>query len=163
MDGPLLKDFAKHSLKWKLIVRLARIWEYRSVDGNELYGLIFVIVDCRCGTLEGLIGLDKMPRFKEKFEEGIKDKFEEGDVCSRCNSLSAYKQVCQCSQIIFSWEKFTFSMERPMAISEPIRTFSSTTLEQFSLHPIGSWQRTAKLSSRDATDIICIASVISLL
>jgi hypothetical protein len=45
MDGALLKDVSRNSYRWKVVVRIARMWEFRSADQEILYEIGFVALD----------------------------------------------------------------------------------------------------------------------
>ena len=45
MQGMLLKDISRQSHRWKVVVRLARLWEFRDQQGTVLYEVDFVAVD----------------------------------------------------------------------------------------------------------------------
>jgi hypothetical protein len=45
MECTALKDLSRNSYRWKIMVRVARIWQFRSSDRSTLFSLEFVIVD----------------------------------------------------------------------------------------------------------------------
>ncbi|KAM0879375.1 hypothetical protein ACQ4PT_034288 [Festuca glaucescens] len=45
MECTPLKDLSRNSYRWKVMVRVARIWEFRSSDQSTLFSLEFIVVD----------------------------------------------------------------------------------------------------------------------
>lgn len=70
MGDPLLKDVTRYSHKDKLTVRITRMWEHWSPDGTDLFGLNFVMVDRKGGTMEGSIPKRRLHIFDNKVHEG---------------------------------------------------------------------------------------------
>lgn len=55
MDEMLLRDVTGYSSRGILTVRITRIWEHWGPDGNDLFGINFIMIDSQGGTMEGTI------------------------------------------------------------------------------------------------------------
>ncbi|CAM0882640.1 unnamed protein product [Alopecurus aequalis] len=68
----------RQSYRRKVLVRLARMWEFRDQQtGTVLYELDFVVIDRQGGTMEGCIPNNRIDQFKEQLKEGSVYTFEQ--------------------------------------------------------------------------------------
>ncbi|KAM0842445.1 hypothetical protein ACQ4PT_058344 [Festuca glaucescens] len=76
---PIDKDLSRNSYRWKIMVRVARIWEFRSSDQSTLFSLEFIVVDQQKSVMEGVIPGNRVDQFKDQLKEGSVytiDKFD---------------------------------------------------------------------------------------
>ncbi|XBI24046.1 hypothetical protein VPH35_049183 [Triticum aestivum] len=97
MDLPLLKDINKQSFRWKVMARIARVWELKRKDTGTTYEVDFLLLDRQGGTMESLIPEKRMAQFTKHITEGtiytIED-FNLYDAKSKFRSSDHPLRVC---------------------------------------------------------------------
>ncbi|KAM0859116.1 hypothetical protein ACQ4PT_047401 [Festuca glaucescens] len=78
MQHTLLKDINRQAYGWKILVRLARLWEFKDQQtGTILYELDFVVVDREGGIMEGYVPSNRIDQFKSQLKQGSVYTFEQ--------------------------------------------------------------------------------------
>ncbi|KAM0911771.1 hypothetical protein ACQ4PT_013250 [Festuca glaucescens] len=97
MECTLLKDLSRNSYRWKIMVRVARIWEFRSPDQSTLFSLEFIVVDQQKSVMEGVVPGNRVDQFRDKLKEGsiyTIDKFDLYDPKKTYRSVDNPFRIC---------------------------------------------------------------------
>ncbi|KAM0906503.1 hypothetical protein ACQ4PT_016720 [Festuca glaucescens] len=97
MDCTPLKDLSRNSYRWKIMVRITRMSEFRSPDISTIYTLDFVVVDQQNFTMEGLVPGNRVDQFKDQLKEGCVytiDKFDLSDPKKTYRSVDHPLRIC---------------------------------------------------------------------
>ncbi|KAM0897818.1 hypothetical protein ACQ4PT_022307 [Festuca glaucescens] len=100
MDYTALKDLSPNSFRAKIMVRFARVWEFRSLDKTALYTIDFVVVDEQKSTMKGLIPGNRWDQFKDLIKEGFVYIVEKFDLT---RPKKSYRSVDNPLRICFTW------------------------------------------------------------
>ncbi|KAM0906765.1 hypothetical protein ACQ4PT_016570 [Festuca glaucescens] len=78
MQHTLLKDINRQAYGWKILVRLAHLWEFKDQQtGTILYELDFVVVDREGGIMEGYVPSNRIDQIKSQLKQGSVYTFEQ--------------------------------------------------------------------------------------
>ncbi|KAM0829556.1 hypothetical protein ACQ4PT_066801 [Festuca glaucescens] len=97
MECTPLKDLSRNSYRWKVMVRVARIWEFRSSDQSTLFSLEFIVVDQQKSVMEGVVLGNRVDQFKDQLKEGSVytiDKFDLYDPKKTYRSVDNPFRIC---------------------------------------------------------------------
>ncbi|KAM0858332.1 hypothetical protein ACQ4PT_047887 [Festuca glaucescens] len=97
MECTPLKDLSWNSYRWKVMVRVARIWEFRSSDQSTLFSLEFIVVDQQKSVMEGVVPGNRVDQFKDQLKEGSVytiDKFDLYDPKKTYRSVDSPFRIC---------------------------------------------------------------------
>ncbi|KAM0904856.1 hypothetical protein ACQ4PT_017730 [Festuca glaucescens] len=97
MECTPLKDLSRNSYRWKVMVRVARIWEFRSSDQSTLFSLEFIVVDQQKSVMEGVVPGNRVDQFKDQLKEGSVytiDKFDLYDPKKTYRSVDSPFRIC---------------------------------------------------------------------
>ncbi|KAM0868557.1 hypothetical protein ACQ4PT_041239 [Festuca glaucescens] len=97
MECTPLKDLSRNSYRWKVMVRVARIWEFRSSDQSTMFSLEFIAVDQQKSVMEGVVPGNRVDQFKDQLKEGSVytiDKFDLYDPKKTYRSVDSPFRIC---------------------------------------------------------------------
>ncbi|KAM0879376.1 hypothetical protein ACQ4PT_034288 [Festuca glaucescens] len=122
MECTPLKDLSRNSYRWKVMVRVARIWEFRSSDQSTLFSLEFIVVDQQKSMMEGVVPGNRVDQFKDQLKEGSVytiDKFDLYDPKKTYRSVDSPFRICFTMRTLLAeGERYKISVKITEVLSE---------------------------------------------